>query len=110
MAVTVANTTGSQHGAVLYSVTMTAQNDVFVFTADNANSISIQCEGVVASDIALSQSNDGTTYYDLATDVTFAADGLQHVATTLLGAKYYRVLMETASESVVVTIYVKSVY
>jgi hypothetical protein len=106
MAVTVSNTERLGEGKTRYTVVLTAQNDVFVFAATRPSQITLQGEGISASDLTMQASNNGTDYYAMPTATTLAADGLKSVATADLGYAFYRIIEETASESVTASIVV----
>lgn len=93
-------------GKTVYTVTLTAQNDVYVFGTRRPSQITMQGEGISASDLTMQASNNGSDWYALPTATSLAADGLKSVATADLGYAYYRIIEETASESVTATVIV----
>lgn len=97
-------------GTRVLTIVMTAQNDLFVFEPRRADSISIQCEGISASDIQVTISNNGVDYYNPAAGaLAFAADGILAIAAADLGARYIKLVEATASESVTITVIIKGI-
>jgi hypothetical protein len=100
MATTITGVKALGDGKTRYTLTLAAQNDTFVFSAVNPTAISFQGEGISASDLTLQCSNDGENYYAMPTAATLAADGVKSVAVADLGFAFYRLIEETASETV----------